>query len=292
MRIVATLVVALLITAVAAHAQQPKTLPLWSEQHPAPTPQVINGPEANDGIGHLANISTPEIMVYHPEKSKNTGVAMVICPGGGYGVVSTRYEGHAYAKFLAENGITGIIVKYRLPGGVHTIPMEDVQRAMQMVRERALQWGVDPHKIGISGFSAGGHLAASVATHALTAGERAYFMILFYPVITFEGEATHWWSRASLTGGDRTLDAFYSPQRHVTAATPPTLVITSLDDSVVSTENSSMMIDSLQAHGIENRYVRFPSGGHGYGFNPDFEHAAERDSATLQFIRKLTQNQK
>lgn len=288
MKKAATILCAMLL-GLGLNATEPVVIPLWSSECPAPTPQQIIGPQADDGIGHLTNISTPELIVYRPDKHKNSGAAVMICPGGGYGVVSMRYEGHAYAKLLADNGITAAILKYRLPGEVHTVSTEDATRGMEIIHAKAAEWGVDPHKIGISGASAGGHLAAATATHALRANQRAYFMILLYPVVTFSGEATHSGSRWGLTGGDRTLDHFYSPEQNITPSTPPTLVIVSLDDQGVSTENSRMIIDSLSAKGIPSTLVRFPSGGHGWGFNPDFEHAAARDSATLKFIRNLTQ---
>lgn len=274
--------------AIASGTVSPKIMPLWSDSEPAPTRNEISGPETNDGEDRLANISTPEIHIYSPDPAKNSGIAVLIVPGGGYEIVSMRYEGESYARFLASEGITGVVLKYRLPNGNHTIPTDDAMQAMRLVHRNAAQWGINPHAIGISGFSAGGHLAATTATHALDAQSRAYFMILFYPVVTFMDDRTHQGSRWGLTKGATEWYRFYSPECNITLSTPPTLTILSLDDNAVQPENSTMITDSLRSHGIRAEMVTYPDGGHGWGLNPDFKHADKVRSDVMTFIRSLS----
>lgn len=203
------------------------------------------------------------------------GTAIVICPGGGYGGLVVGAEGHGIATWLNRHGITGVVLEYRLPAGRHRVPLLDAQRAMRTVRANTKSWKLDPSKIGIMGFSAGGHLAATAATH-FDSGDAAAteainrvscrpdFAILIYPVVTF-GELGHQGTKTNLLGDELSpeLVKFYSTELQVTAHTPPMFLAHALDDMAVPAENSRLMFAALQEKGIPSKYLELPSGGHG-----------------------------
>ena len=199
----------------------------------------------------------------------------MICPGGGYGGLVVGPEGHGIAAWLNEHGITGVVLEYRLPAGRHAVPLLDAQRAIRTVRANAKEWGLNPAKIGIMGFSAGGHLASTAGTHfdagdpnATDAIERVScrpdFMILVYPVITF-GEQTHSGTKTNLLGKDPSAELIklYSNEQQVTSKTPPTFLAHALDDGPVPPENSKSMYAALQQNKVPSKYLELPSGGHG-----------------------------
>jgi acetyl esterase/lipase len=218
----------------------------------------------------------PAITVYLPTPSKSTSPAIVICPGGGYQALMESYEGHDIAKWLVERGIAGIVLKYRVKYP-HPAPMLDAQRAMRIVRTRAKDWNLDPKRIGIMGFSAGGHLASTVGTH-FDAGDpnsqdyfdrascRPDFMVLVYPVITM-GEKTHGGSRDVLLGPTPTPDlvTLLSNEKQVTAKTPPTLLVHAKTDTLVPVENSAMFYEALKANKVPADFMELPEGAHGLG---------------------------
>jgi acetyl esterase/lipase len=240
-------------------------------------------PSGNDlpATGTDNDYSYARLFIYLPSAQKNTKAAVIICPGGGYGGLAMDHEGHDYAKWLSDNGIAGIILKYRLPNKKHFIPLQDAQRAVSTVRSKAGEWNIDPGKIGISGFSAGGHLASTAGTH-FNAGNpdasdpvekiscRPDFMILFYPVITMKEEFTHLGSRRNLLGEgyNAELVRLYSNETQVTAQTPPTFLITSDDDRGVVPRNSIEFYSSLKKYNIPAVLYVIPDGGHGWGTNP------------------------
>ncbi len=213
------------------------------------------------------------ITVYHPAKAN--GTAVVICPGGGYGGLAIQPEGHGIAAWLNKHGVTGVVLEYRMPAGRHAVPLLDAQRAIRTVRANAKAWNIDPARIGIIGFSAGGHLASTAATH-FDAGKpeatdrvdrvscRPDFAILVYPVISM-GETTHGGSRKNLLGNDPTpeLVKLYSNEKQVTDQTPPTFLAHPLDDQVVVPANSQSFYAALQAHQVPSQYLELASGGHG-----------------------------
>jgi len=214
-----------------------------------------------------------QITVHKAEKPN--GAACVICPGGGYGGLVTGPEGHSIAAWLNRHGITGIVLEYRLPAGRSSVPLLDAQRAMRTARANAKAWGIDPAKIGIMGFSAGGHLASTAGTHFDDGDAKAEdaidrnscrpdFMILVYPVITM-GEKTHGGSRNNLLGKnpDQKLLDLFSNEKQVTAKTPPAFLAHAKDDRVVVPENSKAFHDALQAQKVPSKYLELPSGGHG-----------------------------
>lgn len=272
-------------TAVASAQQNYKTLLLWNSSTPAPDDNRITAPETLDSEGRAARVTRPEIYVYLPRQTTGQTPAVLICPGGGYGIVATEHEGHDYARFLAENGVAGIVLKYRLPNGVHTVPLTDARRAMEIVHDSARRWNIDRQRIGVSGFSAGGHLASTLAAHPAKPNLRPAYQILFYPVITFiDSNIRHDGSRMGLTGGDPALDDYYSAERNVDKHSPPALFFVNEDDAGVPSANSYLLRDSMLLHGIPARVVSFPYGGHGWGFGSGFDCLPEVKREVLEFI--------
>jgi len=223
------------------------------------------------------------ITVHLPPADKANGAAVlpggcaaaVICPGGGYGTLVVGAEGHGIAAWLNKHGITGIVLEYRLPKGRPYVPLNDAQRAIRTVRSRAAEWKIDPAKIGIIGFSAGGHLASTAATH-FDAGDskaddpiervssRPDFAILVYPVVSF-GKLGHGGSRKNLLGADAApeLVELFSNEKQVTARTPPMFLTHAVDDKVVASEHSKMLHAALEKAGVATEYLELPGGGHG-----------------------------
>jgi len=252
-----TLLLCLGITSLAAAG--PETIRLWPNE--APVDKAVT--EKTDAF----------ITVYRPEKPN--GTAVVICPGGGYGMLVMGGEGAGIAKWLNAHGITGIVLKYRLPKGKTYRPLFDAQRAIRIARSKAAAWKCDPKKIGIIGFSAGGHLASSAATHfddgnadATDAVEkqscRPDFAILIYPVISM-GEKTHRGSKKNLLGKNPTEEIvkLFSNELQVTAKTPPTFLAHAADDRVVVPDNSRMFYEALVTCKVPAKYLKLPRGGHG-----------------------------
>lgn len=213
------------------------------------------------------------ITVHVPEKPN--GTAVVICPGGGYGGLVVGAEGHGIAKWLNGHGVTGVVLEYHLPGGRSFVPLTDAQRAIRTVRANAKVWKLDPHRIGIIGFSAGGHLASTAATHfddgkpssddpVERVSCRPDFAILIYPVISM-GDATHNGSRKNLLGAEPSeqLVDLFSNEKQVTEKTPPTFLAHAKDDLVVVIANSQKFYQALQAHKVPGELLELPTGGHG-----------------------------
>jgi acetyl esterase/lipase len=216
-----------------------------------------------------------EVWITMHRPANASGTAVVICPGGGYGGLVVQPEGHGIAAWLNRHGVAGVVLEYRLPAGRSSVPLLDAQRALRTVRANAGEWKIDPARIGIIGFSAGGHLASTAATHFdrgdANAADRVDrvscrpdFAILIYPVITM-GELTHAGSKRNLLGNNppSQLVDLYSNEKQVTDQTPPTFLAHALDDTVVVPANSRLLYDALQAHKVPSRYLELPSGGHG-----------------------------
>ena len=267
--------IALLLFAMNISAQ--KTVKLW-EGNP-PTDNGLTGAEKaeRDG-GWITNVTVPEMYIYLPEKSINTGLAVVICPGGGYGGVAISHEGHDFAKWLNSKGIAGIVLKYRMPNKHREVPLDDAQQAMRYVRDHAKEMDINPNKIGIAGYSAGGHLAATVSTHYATSGTstRPDFSILFYPVITME-ISTHGGSKNNLLGDKPSSSVIhtFSNEKQVNSNTPPAILLLSDDDTSVLPANSIMYYDALKKNGVPATMYIFPRGGHGWGMRSDFSYNKE-----------------
>lgn len=252
------------------------TLKVWPDG--APNHNGMNEPEETfDGV-RVRNVSEAELFVYIPEKVKNTGAAVIICPGGGYWIEAMDHEGFEMAEWLKEIGVAGIVLKYRLPYGHHEIPSGDARQAIRIVRKNADEWGIDPEKIGIAGSSAGGHLAATVGTRFDSSSSEGYasfhnissrpdFMLLLYPVITFREEFGHMGSRKNLIGegNDWVLVEKYSNELHVTPGTPPTFLVLADDDKGVVPRNSVEFYLALKENGVPAEMHIFAHGGHGFG---------------------------
>ncbi|MEO1498054.1 MAG: alpha/beta hydrolase [Planctomycetota bacterium] len=230
--------------------------------------------------GWLTGVSTPCLWKPAPPVGEAPVPAVVICPGGGYAGLAIDKEGHFVAQWLSERGVFGLTLEYRCCGGAHQqpVPWRDVSRAIQTVRVNAEAWGVDPDRIGVMGFSAGGHLAASAATKwaegepeasdpADRVSSRPDFAVLVYPVISMRDGVTHGGSRRNLLGAEPTdeLIAEWSVDELVTNQTPPTLLIHSADDRAVPVENTLRFFEACRAHEVEAELHVFPTGGHGYG---------------------------
>ncbi len=237
------------------------------------------------------------ISVHRPPQPN--GTAIVICPGGGYGVLVNEPEGHGIARWLNHHGITGVVLDYRLPAGRSRVPLLDAQRALRTVRARAADWQLDPERIGILGFSAGGHLASTAATH-FDAGDpqatdpfariscRPDFAILIYPVITM-GDKTHAGSKQNLLGPDPDAKwvEHFSNEKQVTAETPPTFLAHAVNDAPVPPDNSRLFLAALRAHNVPARYLELPSGGHGLdGYQGPMWDAWQRQS--LDWLRDMS----
>jgi len=222
----------------------------------------------------------PTLTVFLPNAAKANGTAIVICPGGGYGGLATGHEGTEVATWLNEIGVAGLMLKYRLPakGYRHPWPLTDAQRAMRLVRANAAKWNINPARVGIMGFSAGGHLASTVGTH-FDAGNadatdpvdkqscRPDFMVLGYPVVTFQPEFAHMGSRNNLLGPnpDPALIELLSNERQVTAETPPTFIHHADDDRGVVPRNSIEFYMALQRAKVPAELHIYERGNHGYG---------------------------
>ncbi|MDB5296789.1 MAG: axeA1 2 [Phycisphaerales bacterium] len=277
----------LLLTSVARAAESPApiTLPLLPGDPPAGAVagEKVDQRKAGDKpITFISNVQWPTLTVYLPEKAKATGAAVVICPGGGYGGVAIDLEGDWVAQWLNSVGVAGVVLKYRMPRPAESkdalpYPVADARRAMRTVRANAAAWGVDPARVGILGFSAGGHLAATTATQWEDAdpaaadplarySTRPDFAVLAYPVITFVTPAVHSGSKDALLGKGavpKRVESF-SAELRVTAQTPPTFLVHAKDDPV-KVQNSELFAAACKAAGVPVELVTFEKGGHGFG---------------------------
>jgi acetyl esterase/lipase len=256
-------------------------IPLWPDG-PAQS-NGITDPEIRHTDWSVSNISEGAIYVW-PARGENTGKAILICPGGGYSHQAANHEGRMFAQWFASQGITGIVLKYRLPNGHSEIPIADAQQAMRIIRNHAAEWGVDPGRVGVIGFSAGGHLASTLLTH-FDEGSRPDFGILYYPVVTMT-EATHGGSRHNLLGETPSAELVerFSNEMQVTPETPPTMIFFSDDDDVVPPVNGTMFYNALKANGVKSTMYIFPSEGHGWGFRDSFKYHEAMKAATVDWL--------
>lgn len=261
----------LTITATAAAAEEPKTYPLWPEGAPGAL-----GKETGDEF-HAGDV--PTITVYRPEPSKATGASVVICPGGGYGFLATEHEGKDVAAWLNSLGVTGVILKYRLaPKYHHPAFLHDAQRAVRTVRAKSKEWGLDPKRVAILGFSAGGHLASTAATHFDTGKPdasdpidrescRPDLAILVYPVVALSTPYGHTGSLKNLLGENPSKEQVeeLSNELRVSPQTPPTFLAHTNEDSGVPPENSLLFVLALRKAKVPVEFHLFEKGPHGLG---------------------------
>lgn len=294
----------LLFLSLAAHAPaQSPVIPLWPEGVPpavradAPAAQGPIGPEKDNG-GWITKISEPTLTVYPAAVDRPTGTAVIICPGGAYAGLSREREGVQYARWLSTLGVTSFILSNRVGDYGHPAPLQDVLRAVRLVRSRAAEFKLDPARLGVMGSSAGGHLAASAGTlfdhadgrtgAALDAvSARPDFLILMYPVITMADGVTHEGSRKNLLGDKRTpeTEAFFSLENRVTAATPPTLLVHTQEDKSVPIENSIRFFQALTKAGVPAEFYAFERGGHGMGMRPGLGTSSDWPKRAEEWLR-------
>jgi acetyl esterase/lipase len=264
----------LLLAPLLAQAQQ--ELPLYAGEIPnsiaAPDEEATRDP--NEPYLFRLNVSRPTITVYQPRSRDAKRAAVIILPGGTYRGVSIVKEGHDVARAFNEIGVTALVLKYRTPSERHMVdktrgPLQDAQQALRVVRDRADEWRIDRNRIGIVGFSAGGHLAATAATQFDQPVLRPDFLILVYPVISFTDELANKGSREQLLGAKPAPDLIkrYSNELNVTAHTPPTFLVHAADDASVPVGNSMRFAEALHAHHVAVELIVYPSGGHGFGLN-------------------------
>ena len=258
LKVITTLL--LLTSATATHAQKGMKMDLW------PNGATYTSTDKEDKA---------EMTVYLPDAKKATGRAVVCCPGGGYTHLAMDHEGHQWATFFNNQGSARIVVKYRMPHGNPMIPVSDAEQAIKTVRRNAVEWHIDRTKVGIMGFSAGGHLASTIATHS-TGDAAPNFQILFYPVITMDPSFTHKGSHDNLLGTDHSkkemkrLEADYSNDLQVNRTTPRAFIALSDDDKAVPAANGFSYYEQLYKHDVPASIHIYPSGGHGWGYRESF----------------------
>ena len=266
--------------------------PLWEKTIPGQikseeVKEYVTGGTAEE-ILRVHQVTEPTLKAYLPPKSLANGAAVVICPGGGYKILAIDHEGYQIAEWLNSLGIAAFVLKYRLPDdrimkNKSIGPLQDAQKALRSVRQNAQKWNLNPDQIGVMGFSAGGHLAASLASHyqanvyeeATAISARPDFSILIYPVISFDQTMTHSGSRENLIGKNPTEAqiAYFSNELQINKNTPPTLLIHSIDDEVVPVENSLAYLKQLIKYKVEAELHVFSDGGHGYGLGRGGTHS-------------------
>jgi acetyl esterase/lipase len=262
---------------------QTLTIKLWPDGIPGSItdPSYVEKITTVDGrITRCERVVNPDLTVFLPVQDKANGAAVLICPGGGYSALAFDHEGNAIAKWLNDNGIAGIILKYRLPSDQimkdkSTGPLQDAQEAMRVIRRNASNWKIDPAKVGVIGFSAGGHLASTLSTHYAekvyevkdNSSARPDFSLLIYPVVSFDTTITHRGSRNNLIGikPDARLVERFSNELQITAGTPPAFLVHSADDKAVPVMNSIGYFKGLQKNNIPAELHVYQKGGHGYG---------------------------
>ncbi|MFY0599561.1 MAG: alpha/beta hydrolase [Cyclobacteriaceae bacterium] len=272
---------------------QSETISLWPEEAPnSKKSNLIEHVDSTDII-RISKVVNPTIEVFLPAKEHSTGKAVLICPGGGYGILAYDHEGTNIARMLNENGIVGVVLKYRLPEDEsnflpHLSPLIDAKKGMELIRANAGRWGIDQNQVGIMGFSAGGHLASTLGTH-FEAKNRPDFMVLIYPVITMKSDLTHQGSRFNLLGdspADELID-LYSNELQVSEDTPPAYIIHSEDDTVVPVENSINFYRSLKEKGIEAEMHIYPYGGHGYSLASERGRLSQWPQLMISWLNEL-----
>ena len=254
----------LLACSASAFSQKGTTMELWP-----------NGASNTNGDDK----DKAELTIYLPDAKKATGRAVVCCPGGGYTHLAMDHEGHQWASFFNNQGIALIVLKYRMPHGDRFVPISDAEEAMKTVRRNAAAWHINPADVGIMGFSAGGHLASTIATHS-TGDAAPNFQILFYPVITMDPGYTHKGSRDNFLGtfGDgkkdqkemKKLEADYSNDLQVNRTTSRAFLALSDDDKAVPAANGFNYYQQLYKHDVPASIHIYPTGGHGWGYRESF----------------------
>ncbi len=274
----------LLSVATMLSAQNTFELPLWPAG--APNSNGLTGTEEDLEGGRVANVIKPSITVYKADKPN--GMAIIMCPGGGYARLAMNHEGHDMAPWLNAQGITYIVLKYRMPNGHYEVPLSDAEQAIRLVRQHAKEWNIRPDRIGIMGASAGGHLAASLATLYSSNEKRPDFQILFYPVISMVPGVTHGGSRQNLLGNNpsQELEDKYTLEKQVNAHTPQAFIMLSADDGAVPPANGIHYFEALLQHQVPATLHVYPTGGHGWGFRDAFTYKRQWTGELEKWLRE------
>ncbi|KUG09502.1 alpha/beta hydrolase [Solirubrum puertoriconensis] len=261
-------------------SQAQTVVPLYDKAVPNARP--CNTKEVQQERGRISGVTVPTLTVYLPAKPDSAQAAVIICPGGGYVRLATEHEGHEVAKAFNEAGVAAFVLKYRLPDDAcmtnkELVPLQDAQQAIKLVRDNSRKWNINPSRVGVLGFSAGGHVASSVGTkfgqavipNAANTNLRPDFLILGYPVISFSDNLAHPGSREHLIGKTPAADRVvaYSNDRQVTAQTPPTFLMHAADDKSVPVGNTLAFFQALQHHQVPAEMHIYQRGGHGFGLH-------------------------
>ena len=271
---------AFMFTLSVLHAQSFTEMPLY--KNGVPNSKLATTKEFStfkDNVTRIAKVSVPTLTMFKP--ANPNGMSVIICPGGGYSILAFDKEGTRVAEELNKWGVTAFVLKYRLPDDTTNIdkslaPLQDGQQAIRMVRKNADEWGLNKNKIGIMGFSAGGHLASTVATHfnfkadaenTDTTSVRADFAVLIYPVISFDSTITHKGSRNNLIGAKASAEQtnFFSNELQVDSNTSPSFIVHAGDDRTVPVDNSIRYYQACIKNKVSVEMHLYPKGGHGFG---------------------------
>lgn len=261
------------------HAQQPLELKLWPEGMPNDNGMTC---QKENGVLYVAE---PTLTVY--PATEGNGMAIVACPGGGYGKLAMDHEGKDMAAWFNNQGITYAVLKYRMPNGHKEVPLSDARQAMRILRHRAGEWQLK--RIGIMGFSAGGHLASTVATHFEDEESHPDFQILFYPVISMNPEYTHRGTHDNLLGKQpaKEEEDDFSNELHVDGNTPPAFILHSSDDRSVPVAHSLNYYMALLRHQVPATLHIYPIGGHGWGYRDSFTYKREWTGELEKWLREI-----
>ena len=261
-------------------AKAQKEIPLYNGVVPNSKPCGIK--ESNPAPGRIAGVINPTLTVFLPGKSDSFKTAVLIFPGGGYARLAMDHEGYDVAHEFNKHGIAAFVVKYRLPNDScmahkETGPLQDAEQAIKLVRDKAAEWNLNPTRVGIMGFSAGGHLASSLGTkfeqvlveNKSNTNLRPDFMLLVYPVISFGDSLTHKGSKENLIGKNASGEMVnaYSNELQVTPKTAPTFLIHAADDKTVNVQNSIVFYQALLLNKVPAEMKLYQRGGHGFGMN-------------------------
>ena len=259
-------------------------LPLWPAG--APNSNGLTGTEEDLDGGRVANVVNPSITVY--KANQPNGMAIIMCPGGGYARLAMNHEGHDMAPWLNAQGITYIVLKYRMPNGHYEVPLSDAEQAIRLVRRHAKEWNIRPDRIGIMGASAGGHLAASLATLYSSEETRPDFQILLYPVISMQTGVTHGGSRQNLLGKEpsQELTEKFTLEKQVNERTPQAFLVLSADDRSVPPANGIHYFEALLQHQVPATLHVYPTGGHGWGFRDAFPYKRQWTGELEKWLRE------
>ena len=277
---VTAIMVALLAISIHSAAQERAVIPIWPEGVPGGIPN--GGPERILDGGRIENVHNPTLTLYLAPENRRTGASIIVCPGGGYVRLAFEHEGRAVAEWLNSIGVSAFLLKYRLKEYGHPAPLRDVLRSVRLVRDQAEKWRIDPQRIGVMGFSAGGHLASTAGT-LFDAPEgrtgapldrisaRPDFIIAIYPVITFRPPYAHEGSKTGLLGPNPSAEMIdhLSADLQVTSNSSPTFLVHGGEDKTVPPENTVQFFLALRKAGVPVEMHIYQSGGHGFGLGTE-----------------------